>query len=273
MNRIAFVFILLVSLALSVFTSCKENRRLTANQAMLELDTVIYNQLFTLGVGTSEQKLEVIVKYIYPTNDTLISHGLAVNFFPEDLAHELYTQPDSLLELYSQRLYEDFQSDAVQEVSEPSASLGNNWIQEFSNEIVYQDRHIVSTQVRQYTFAGGAHGFEYLGHMSIDRYTGKIVHQADLFVDDYQDELAKIIIGRLMAQHNVSTAEELNEYGFFDVSEIVPNNNFYLTDTDMVYIFNTYEIAPYAVGSVVVKIPYDLLGSLIRTGSLLEHYV
>lgn len=273
MNKVLSTLTFLVGITAPLFTSCDEHTSAIRSNKLLTLDSVVYNQLFTLGLNQAEQKLEVNVKYTYPINDSILSKGFATSFFPKDLVANLYEKPDSLIERYSHRLFEDFQSDAIQEVPEGTPIFGHNWILDVENRILYQDSYIASAQVRQYTFTGGAHGFESFTNMSIDRSTGHIINEADLFIEDYQSELAKIIVERLKAQYNASSIDELGEYGFFDTSEITPNNNFYLTDTEMVYIFNTYEIAPYAIGIVSVKIPFDLIGQLIRSGSLLEHYV
>ena len=56
--------------------------------------------------------------------------------------------------------------------------------------------------------------------------------------------------------------EDLQSYGY-NVDEIHPNDNFFLTDSSLVYVFGQYEIAPYALGETEIAINYDQLRDLL----------
>lgn len=261
----------LSALALGMY-GCADNGGQTWQHTPLELDSVVSHELFTLGEDTLGQKLEVGIQFVYPTTDTVLSRTLAAQFFPDSLSSGKST-PSELLARYIEVVYKDFAAEAMQEVPAESPYFGHNWCIEVSNDIVYHDRYIASNLTRRYNFVGGAHGNEQISAISIDRASGKPLMESDLFVEGYEAVLARLILTRLMAQHEVGSPQELSEYGYFDPSEIMPNNNFYLTDTELVYIFNPYDIAPYANGRIEVRIPFDLLGGLIRQGGILEHYV
>ena len=64
----------------------------------------------------------------------------------------------------------------------------------------------------------------------------------------------------------VQLIEDLKEYGY-NVDEIHPNDNFFLTDSSMVYVFGQYEIAPYALGETEISISYDQLRPLLQEAS------
>lgn len=265
------IAVALSALSLGIF-SCTEQGGQTSHQRELELDTLVYHELFTLGGGFREQQLEVDIQYIYPINDSLLAKTLASKFFPDSLLATT-SHPDSLLAGYSEALYRDFTTDIVEEVEGASEYFDHNWCIKQNNDILYSDKYIASVGYESYSYFGGAHGISTINTLSIDRSTGRPLEEGDLFVEGYEAELAQIIVERLMALHGVSSPQDLKDYGYFDPSEISPNNNFYLTNTDMVYTFNQYEIAPYANGRIEVSIPLDLLGQLIRLGSILEHYV
>ena len=46
------------------------------------------------------------------------------------------------------------------------------------------------------------------------------------------------------------------ELGFFDTENITANENFYLTDKGICWVFNPYEIACYATGQVHIEVPF-----------------
>ena len=62
-------------------------------------------------------------------------------------------------------------------------------------------------------------------------------------MDNYQDNLARILVDQIAKQNNVSDAKELENIGFFSVDEIFPDRNFLVDETGITYSFNEYEIA------------------------------
>ena len=67
-----------------------------------------------------------------------------------------------------------------------------------------------------------------------------------------------------MEKHQVEKAEDLEQIGFFDVAEIGLNKNFYVTEQGIVYTYNEYEIAAYALGTTEVLLNYkDISGFMI----------
>lgn len=89
--------------------------------------------------------------------------------------------------------------------------------------------------------------------------TGKPITEEEIFVDNYQDNLARILVDQIAKQNNVSDAKELENIGFFSVDEIFPNGNFLVDETGITYSFNEYEIAAYVVG--VTERPSPLQGN------------
>jgi hypothetical protein len=132
------------------------------------------------------------------------------------------------------------------------------------NQILYNRNHLLSVGAGRETFSGGAHGAHSYVSRVIDLKTGQPLSETDLFVDDYRDDLAKIIVDNIAVSFNVDNVPELENLGFFNVNEIAPNGNFYVDDTGITYIFNEYEIAVYAIGPVVVLLPYGKVRHLIR---------
>jgi hypothetical protein len=101
----------------------------------------------------------------------------------------------------------------------------------------------------------------------MDLKSGNRIEEEDIFIDEYQEPLAKIIVNTLMSDYGVTTGEELEGEGFFNVAEIVPNNNFYIDGEGITYTYNEYEIAPYSLGCIDVKIPYGKTKKLLRADS------
>ena len=46
------------------------------------------------------------------------------------------------------------------------------------------------------------------------------------------------------------------------IQEVEPNDNFYITEDGVTFIYNHYEIAPYAMGIIKITIPWNELEGL-----------
>jgi glycerol-3-phosphate O-acyltransferase len=101
----------------------------------------------------------------------------------------------------------------------------------------------------------------------IDLKTGRRVMENEIFIDDYQDDLAKVIVESIALLNNVDDANDLEDIGFFNVNEIYPNKNFHVDETGITYTFNEYEIAAYALGATSIQIPYEKIRHLLRKES------
>lgn len=146
----------------------------------------------------------------------------------------------------------------------------NSWFSyyEYSeNEIVYNRNNLLSYVVRVENYTGGAHGSHTLTNQTIDLKTGKPLAEEDIFIEDYQDELAKILVEEIASQNSKTDAKELENIGFFSIDEIYSNKNFYVDEKGLVYTFNEYEIAAYAVGAITVQLPFERISHLLRKES------
>ena len=81
--------------------------------------------------------------------------------------------------------------------------------------------------------------------------------------------IRRLLLKNMVAQNeDLLLIEDLEEYGY-NVDEIHPNDNFFLTDSSLVYVFGQYEIAPYALGETEIAISYDQLRELLKDGERL----
>ena len=122
-------------------------------------------------------------------------------------------------------------------------------------------------------YTGGAHGAHSYNNHVVNLKTGKPITEEEIFVDNYQDNLARILVDQIAKQNNVSDAKELENIGFFSVDEIFPNGNFLVDETGITYSFNEYEIAAYVVGVTNVHLPYKEIRYLLRDDSPISQLI
>lgn len=124
-------------------------------------------------------------------------------------------------------------------------------------------KNILSYAVERYVFTGGAHGSNYRVFYNFDLSNGEMLHEKDFFKPDYDAPLTELLLSNMVAQNeDFQLIEDLKNYGY-NVDEIHPNDNFFLTDSSLVYVFGQYEIAPYALGETEIAISYEQLSDLL----------
>lgn len=146
-----------------------------------------------------------------------------------------------------------------------------NYEDEIVCDIVYLENNIFAFQAKHFIYTGGAHPNHSTQNCTIDLLTSKVIHQEDLFDEEGISAITTYIKNDLLKQYKEmmqTDVETLEDVGFFNSSEIVPNNNFLVTDRGITFTYNPYEIAPYAIGSPEVTIPYEFIKLYIKQKSL-----
>lgn len=114
-----------------------------------------------------------------------------------------------------------------------------------------------------YEYTGGAHGNNYLIIRNYDLSTEGLVTEEDLFRPDYFEPLHKLLVAALINQtEEASTERELKKLGY-SIEDIVPNDNFSVSAEGITYVYNPYEIAPYAMGRTHIFLPWDTIQNLL----------
>lgn len=239
--------------------------------------------------------------YLFPVNDTTIPFSnVDIEFnYPkkfknnEDLArlqqifngtffnNESYDSlsPKEALAKYLEDYTEEYRELGEQYKEDLENLEGDNkpswyWYElQKSNEILFEDENILSYSVQHSDYTGGAHGSLNMLYYTIDLNKLITVTQESIFKPNYYKSLTSIIIEKLMAKYNLDSPEKLMEEGFFDINEIAPNNNFWINDLGIHYVYNQYEIAPYSMGPIEVTIPYEDIKSIIIPESIAGKYI
>jgi hypothetical protein len=242
----------------------------------ITFDTIEVNkQYFMLG-DTLNPHCDLDIKYIYPKDyydkDVLqkIQEQFIVDFFGENYAKK---PADDAVNHYAQKYiadYKDIEKDFAKDFADDSASVSSyGYYESTHNEIKYNKFDIISYCVIINYYTGGAHGSNGCNNHVIDLKSGNKTKEEDLFIDNYQEPLAKMIVKTLLYDYKAANEEKLEEMGFFNTKEIFPNNNFYIDDEGITYTYNEYEIAPYSMGKIDVKIPYEKIRNLLRKDCLI----
>lgn len=115
--------------------------------------------------------------------------------------------------------------------------------------------------VSYYSFRGGAHGIQTLSHIVFDAKTGLQVSEADLFAPGYEAPVAQLIRAAIQASMEKEDPELLQ---LVNLEEVVPNGNFALYEEGIEWLYQPYEVGPYALGIVSATIPWNQLTPYLK---------
>lgn len=104
-------------------------------------------------------------------------------------------------------------------------------------------------------YEGGAHGMATVEYRVFDREAAKVLALADVIpAQARQLTLKNAVEAALRERYGVPEGQGLTSAGFFS-DEIGLTENFFLSDQGIGFLWNPYEIAPYAMGAIEVVVP------------------
>lgn len=123
---------------------------------------------------------------------------------------------------------------------------------------------VVTYFIDTYNFEGGAHGLSQLLTLNFDKTTGKTLTLEDVLVPGYKVKLNALLQKALMNKAGCKDINELHDKGYLFSMEMYPSSNFVIGKKGITFIYNPYEIAPYALGRIELTISYEDLDSLLK---------
>ena len=117
-------------------------------------------------------------------------------------------------------------------------------------------------KISNYIYSGGAHGITESHYINYDLNSGSAINFENAFIPNFENKLLDAIKSSLMEQYSVSTIDALQERGIF-TDQLFVTHNIYLDGYDVVFHYNPYDIGPYALGSIDVRVPYYTIQELL----------
>lgn len=152
------------------------------------------------------------------------------------------------------KLYEDAKS-----YVEPDSEYNNASYLNSTVKTARADEKIVSFQIAEEEYAGGAHGNKFDFGLTFDAQTGKELIFSDL--GDIKEDVKAYIKNSIAKDPEVMEGIIVDDYNTVVDETIDGEPAWYLTGNGLTIIFNEYELLSYAAGDYVVTIPYEELPS------------
>lgn len=232
-----------------LFTACQDEKKPAELPLRFEKETIIKKEgnncdtadydctIISLEVLTAKGPEEVAQRI----NRVLKEHVITTISSEE---HSTITNLEDLTSTF----INDYKKAAESFSSEPP------W-EAYLNESIYRkDEELLSIGVTTEIFSGGAHGYKNLSFLNFDPQTGEQLSWKDIFNPGFKAHVEK----RFRRDQNIPAEENINSTGFWfenDAFHLPANIGF--TDEQVILVYNSYEIAPYADGDFYMEIPIE----------------
>ena len=158
---------------------------------------------------------------------------------------------------YQKAMLQDFQQNIVPDLPDiDGISCDREYYFEKKDET---DRYVTYYYSHE-GFSGGAHGWHISQGQTFRKSDGRRVDY-DIFREESKDELAELVKDNIFTQYFESDKEQfengllVENPDYFPLPETTP----YFTSDGVVFVYQQYEIAPYALGLPNCVISYDLI--------------
>ncbi|MGM0589153.1 MAG: DUF3298 domain-containing protein [Bacteroidota bacterium] len=187
---------------------------------------------------------------------------------------------DSLDSYIERRLFAPlFQSEPIQSINQ----LEDQMVQEYTEllsqypdynfkweldrniKIIFNKSSLVSLRYSEFTYTGGAHPNSWELYTTFNYRTGQELVVKDYIKTDSLAALRKIAEARFRSLKGIPESASLKSYGYwFTNNKFTLSENVALGPKGIIFYYNNYEIAPYAMGATRLIIPYKVCKSLLK---------
>ena len=147
--------------------------------------------------------------------------------------------------------------------AEGGAYFGEMRTQSTTMQVVWNKGGRLGLASLNYRYAGGAHGNYGTSYLNFDLNAGgKKIQLADIFQPDYEKVVSKALVESARNYFKVPEGKPIVE--LYDEAELVPTENFLLTEKGISFNYVPYEVAPYAIGEITLFIPFEKIQSVLK---------
>ncbi|MCH4155094.1 MAG: RsiV family protein [Muribaculaceae bacterium] len=154
---------------------------------------------------------------------------------------------------------------------DPNTSYNFNLITNIT--VKYNSKGIIVFCKEELTKRNGDLSKPVHNYYTFDLKTMTQVQISNLFNEENVSNVTELIKQQLMKQLKVSDEDELNDMGYFNLDNLLANNNFYLTDAGITWNYQPDEIAVYNIGETEVTVPYGELAQYVLPNSVIAKYM
>jgi len=136
----------------------------------------------------------------------------------------------------------------------PDSSSSQEYEFTSNSAVSFENENLLSLKMETYSYWGGAHGYSSTSYLNFDKETAEVLTTEKLIKD--KGKFKKLAEQMFREQEEIPIDGNINETGFFFENDTfsLPINIGFEND-ELILIYNPYEVASYAEGQIIIKIP------------------
>ncbi|MFI5200752.1 MAG: DUF3298 domain-containing protein [Candidatus Kapaibacterium sp.] len=174
---------------------------------------------------------------------------------PFDIAACVHSQSKSFFDSSRVDILDEVSSMSRKEVAEEKDRL-RLWSSGTTMDVLYNEDDILSLQLDEGGFTGGAHDWRNFDLHTLDVRNRKVLALSDITTAD-SAIMERALAKAFRKQYHHGPDQELSEMLFEDY--LPANNNFYITPGGISFVYSQYEVASWAEGPIEVFVPFSAL--------------
>lgn len=198
----------------------------------------------------------------YATGGMLIPAMEKMNRTIVQQAFDLEGVEEGTLEEIASAYRENLIDEYITENGTPEEERGVlTWEDKISGAFTSSYKNWRNYSLSYYNYRGGAHGIQTVSQLVFDGKTGEMVEESDLFADGYAQPVALLMQAAVKADME---AEDPELVQLVEMDSVEPNGNFSVGANGVQWIFQPYEVGPYALGIVTALVSWEELKPYLR---------
>lgn len=147
----------------------------------------------------------------------------------------------------------------------PKEELPSWYNYEYSLTTTFADgkEGVTTCTVGKFEYSGGAHPNSWEQWLNFDKKTGKLLPLSEVFMAGSETPMSNLLMNELLKvmaekfpDEKIESLEGLQNAGILLDTKIYVPENFLLEPDKVSFLYNKYDIAPYAVGEIILSLPY-----------------
>lgn len=195
-----------------------------------------------------------------------IEEGMPATQNPQEFVRHL---KDTLITNYRQDLEGLYEYDLRNGLKDHELPGWYNYEYGINSTLTEGKDHVWNYKVSHFAYTGGAHPNSYQKWINLTD-QGEVLTKEQVFLHNTEAAVCELILkelirtaGERVETDTITSIEGLQEYGILQMNGLYLPDNFLLEKEGIRFLYNPYDIAPYALGDFELLVPYQELNTYL----------
>lgn len=258
-------FLPLILALLLLQTSCNKETTSVSQTTTLPNDSTKISEKFEIDSVKMEDSLKIDANLTADFASTVlvfpqISDKVLLDsiYAKEQIKLAAYSKTDLLEDLKSKK--ENFYEETKNSLKDWKPDFKQTWTAHSDMDVHSHENDLLTLVYTGEGFTGGAHGYYYEFYKVFDLKNKKTIQLTDVILDVKATIWSKILMDNFLKNDLQNGQAQM-----LLVKDIPLNDNFYFDKENLYFLYNQYEIAAYAAGPILIKVPFATIKPLMKT--------